>query len=101
MTLCEMCRLTGTTPGQGGYDPELLLVECSECGRPVLWGEGKTTDELARAGISREALGSHCLLMTDGCPRCHPEAKSFDTQLVCLGPTSTTRGLARVVYGRA
>jgi hypothetical protein len=56
-----------------GYDPELLIVECAFCGLPVLWERGCSTRILAGAGIDPLELDSHCLLLTEGCPRCSPE----------------------------
>ena len=53
-------------------DPELLFVECSRCGAPVLWDPGRATRLLAQAGVDPLELDSSCLLMTDGCPFCRP-----------------------------
>ncbi|MDR3319947.1 MAG: hypothetical protein LBS77_03220 [Desulfovibrio sp.] len=53
-----------------GYDPELLYVECGNCGAPVMWGKGRATHLLAHAGIDPLELDSSCLLVTDACPMC-------------------------------
>ena len=38
-------------PMARGYDPELMIVECAHCGRPVLWEPGRSTEVLAGVGI--------------------------------------------------
>ncbi len=53
-----------------GYDPELLFVECGKCGSPIVWEQGRATEILHSAGIDALELDPHCLLVTDGCPRC-------------------------------
>ena len=53
-----------------GFDPEMLFVECARCGSPILWEKGRSTQILEGAGIDPLELDSHCLLVTDGCPRC-------------------------------
>jgi endogenous inhibitor of DNA gyrase (YacG/DUF329 family) len=58
------------SPALCGYDPELLYVECGNCGAPVMWGEGRATRILAQAGIDPLELDSSCLLVTDACPMC-------------------------------
>ncbi len=57
-------------PAKSGYDPELLYVECSRCGSPVLWEEGRAERLLLEAGIDPLELDSSCILLTDGCPAC-------------------------------
>ena len=52
-----------------GYDPELMIVECARCGKPVPWESGRSTAVLAGVGIDPLELDAHCLLLTDGCPR--------------------------------
>ncbi|MDR2573600.1 MAG: hypothetical protein LBC94_04520 [Desulfovibrio sp.] len=59
------------TPVPRGYDPELLYVECGNCGAPVMWGEGRATRILVQAGIDPLELDSSCLLVTDACPMCN------------------------------
>ncbi len=53
-----------------GFDPELLFVECGKCGNPIVWEQGRATEILHSAGIDALELDAHCLLITDGCPRC-------------------------------
>lgn len=66
------------------YDPELLYVECSRCGQPVLWQSGGTTRILEMAGIDLDTLDERCMLISDGCPACSPGQSSFSTQVVRL-----------------
>lgn len=67
-----MGRPAGGSPAlpAAGYDPELLYVECGQCGAPVLWEDGRATELLAQAGIDPLELDSSCILVTDGCPAC-------------------------------
>jgi hypothetical protein len=67
------------------FDPELLYVECSQCGQPILWEHGMTTRLLAMAGIDAAALDERCVIMSEGCPACRPGETSFTTQVVRLG----------------
>ena len=53
-----------------GIDPEMMFVECSKCGNPIVWEPGRSTEILLGAGIDPLELDAHCLLVTDGCPRC-------------------------------
>jgi len=70
-----------------GYDPELMIVECARCGRPVLWESGRSTEVLAGVGIDPLELDAHCLLMTDGCPYCRPrQEEGFSVQVFRLTP---------------
>lgn len=70
-----------------GYDPELLIVECARCGRPVLWESGRSTEMLAVAGVDPLELDAHCLLLTDGCLRCRPQSKeAFNVQVFRVAP---------------
>lgn len=55
---------------QGAYDPELLYVECRQCGNPVLWEPGKTTELLLAAGVDVSNLDERCMIMSEGCPLC-------------------------------
>ncbi len=65
-------------------DPELLYVECSQCGFPVLWAAGDTTRILRGAGIDFSALDERCMIVSEGCPRCNPDEKIFSTHVVRL-----------------
>lgn len=66
------------------FDPEMLYVECEQCGRPVLWEPGDTTRVIVEAGIDPAELDERCVLLSDGCPACSPEKTSFTTKLVRL-----------------
>ena len=77
--------LTSFVPMARGYDPELMIVECAHCGRPVLWEPGRSTEVLAGVGIDPLELDAHCLLLTDGCPHCRPRQKEgFNVQVFRL-----------------
>lgn len=74
---------------QLAYDPELLYVECQACGKPVLWEAGKTTELLEAADIDMTALDNTCMLVSDGCPQCHPETwEGFNLSIVRLAGIS-------------
>lgn len=76
------------------YDPELLYVECQVCGKPVLWEEGKTTELLEAAEIDLHSLDNTCMLVSDGCPHCHPEAwEGFTLSIVRLAGVSVEDAL--------
>ncbi|MBN2141410.1 MAG: hypothetical protein JW718_10470 [Desulfovibrionaceae bacterium] len=64
------------------FDPELLYVECGRCGRPVIWRPGDTTRILEAAGVDLSQLDEGCLLVTEGCPECSPEQKTYSSQVV-------------------
>ena len=72
-------------PMAQGYDPELMMVECARCGRPVLWEPGHSTAVLAGVGVDPLELDAHCLLLTDGCPQCCPrQEEGFSVQVFRL-----------------
>ena len=74
-------------PRERGYDPELLIVECSRCGRPVLWEPGRSTAVLAGVGIDPVELDAHCLLLTEGCPHCCPrQQEGYNVRVFRLTP---------------
>jgi hypothetical protein len=54
------------------FDPELLYVECQNCGKPVLWEAGKTTELLLAAGVDISKLDERCMIVSEGCPMCSP-----------------------------
>jgi hypothetical protein len=54
------------------FDPELLYVECQNCGKPVLWESGKTTELLLAAGVDIDKLDERCMIVSEGCPMCAP-----------------------------
>lgn len=66
------------------FDPELLYVECSRCGQPVLWQNGMTSKLLKLADIDPSSLDERCVIMSEGCPGCTPGETSFMTQVVRL-----------------
>ncbi|MCJ2165540.1 hypothetical protein [Pseudodesulfovibrio sp. S3] len=66
------------------FDPELLYVECSQCGQPILWKRGMTTQLLKLANIDPSSLDERCVIMSDGCPACVPEMTTFTTQVIRL-----------------
>ena len=66
------------------FDPDLLYVECGQCGLPILWQPGQTARILAQAGIDTAALDERCLLVSQGCPACRPDESEFTTQVVRL-----------------
>ncbi|WP_419785981.1 hypothetical protein [Pseudodesulfovibrio sp.] len=67
------------------FDPELLYVECSLCGQPILWRHGLTSKLLKMAGIDPATLDERCVIMSEGCPSCIPGETSFTTQVIRLG----------------
>lgn len=68
---------------------ELMYVECENCGSPVLWEDGRTTEVLSVAGIERGEVDASCLLLCEGCPECCPGQRSFETQVVRLTPQAS------------
>lgn len=72
-----------------GFDPEMLFVECSRCGSPIMWEKGRSTEILLGAGIDPLELDSHCLLITDGCPRC-TKGEAFHVQIFRVEPGQGT-----------
>ncbi len=70
------------------YDPELLYVECRNCGRPVIWEPGKTTALLQEAEINLEEIDEQCMLVAESCPACTPDILAVKVQVVRLGSTT-------------
>ena len=66
------------------FDPELLYVECTKCGLPVLWKHGLTAKLLKMANIDPSTLDERCVIMSDGCPGCTPGETTFTTQVIRL-----------------
>ncbi len=66
------------------FDPELLYVECTKCGQPVLWKHGLTSKLLKMAKINLSTLDERCVIMSEGCPACTPGEISFTTQVIRL-----------------
>lgn len=69
-TISKFVETIITRPASGGFDPELLYVECGRCGSPVLWEDGGATRLLDQAGIDPRELDASCILVTDACPSC-------------------------------
>lgn len=78
-----------------GYDPEMLFVECTRCGSPIVWEHGKTTRILEGAGIDALELDPHCLLVSSGCARCS-RGGEYQIQIVRVQSEQN-----RLVAGRA
>ncbi len=83
------------------YDPELMYVECSRCGRPVLWEPGRTTEVLNRSGIELTRLDDRCLILSHGCPACTRGEIFFDTKVVRLKDVMFPEILGAGASGRA
>jgi hypothetical protein len=79
--------------GTTAFDPELLYVECARCGKPVLWNPGDTTKVLTWAGIDTQLLDEKCMIVSEGCPQCRPEQRTFTTQVVRLRTNQETLDL--------
>jgi len=73
------------------FDPELLYVECSRCGQPVLWKHGMTSKLLKLANIDPSTLDERCVIMSDGCPGCMPDSTTFTTQVIRLNSEKEPR----------
>ncbi|MDR0816599.1 MAG: hypothetical protein LBN28_04330 [Desulfovibrio sp.] len=80
---CEM-------PVPRGYDPEMLYVECGNCGAPIMWGEGRATLILAQAGIDPLELDASCLLVTDACPLC-TNRRQYSVQIFRVSSETPSR----------
>ncbi len=77
-----------------GFDPELLFVECGKCGNPIVWEQGRATEILHNAGIDALELDPHCLLITDGCPRC-TKGKMYHVQVYRVESAQSVWGHAK------
>lgn len=71
-----------------GYDLDLLYVECRNCGNPVLWRHGKTSMLVNASGIDTNLLDEECLILSEGCSRCRPQAPAFHLQVVRVAALS-------------
>lgn len=69
-------------PSVLGFDPELLYVQCAHCSRPVMWTQGKLTQIVRDAGVSRAQLDATHFMFTEGCPQCNPEQTEFRIRLI-------------------
>lgn len=70
------------------YDLDLLYVECRLCGNPVLWDKGKTSHLIQTSGIDVSMLDSECLILSEGCPQCKPDAGTYHLQMVRVAALS-------------
>jgi hypothetical protein len=75
-------------PGAPVYDPEMLYVECNNCGKPIVWEPGRTTELLLRSRINPSALDEHCLILSDGCKECMPYSRGYSLSIVRLAGIS-------------
>jgi hypothetical protein len=74
--------------GNSPYDPEMLYVECSNCGKPIMWEPGRTTELLIRSNINVSQLDEHCLILADGCKECRPSSHGHSLSIVRLAGIS-------------
>lgn len=58
------------------FDPEMLYVECSTCGRPLIWEKGTTTFLIKHSGVDGN-LSPDWLMLSNGCPICRPDQTEF------------------------
>lgn len=72
-----------------GFDPELLYVECANCGSPVIWEAGRATRILDDAGIDSRELDASCILLTEGCPAC-VFSREYPVRIFRLSPQGAT-----------
>ena len=68
----------------GGYDLDLIYVECRLCGKPVLWENGKTSTLLHASGFDVSLLNAECMILSEGCPQCRPTTAPFHLSVVRL-----------------
>lgn len=66
------------------FDLDLVYVECSECGEPVLWDYGRTAEVVAWAGIDPLTVDETCMILSEGCPNCTPKDDYYVTHVVRL-----------------
>jgi len=71
----------GNKPGMQ-YDLDLTYVECMYCGRPVMWGKGKTSQLLRSSGFDTSLLDAECMILSEGCSQCKPETPLFHLHMV-------------------
>lgn len=76
--------LDSRADGRKSYDPELLYVECRNCGKPIVWEAGRTTAILLRSRVKPEFVDEHCLILSDGCRECMPYADGYPLSIVRL-----------------
>jgi hypothetical protein len=64
------------------FDPDLLFIECSKCGRALNWEKGATSMFLVRSGIDTGNLDSSFMILSMGCANCSPDELGYLTKLV-------------------
>jgi hypothetical protein len=77
-----------TQKSNPAYDPEMLYVECNNCGKPIVWEPGRTTELLIRSNINPSTLDEHCLILSDGCKECMPYSRGYSLSIVRLAGIS-------------
>lgn len=80
--MVENTRPESTTTNKKTFDPELLYIECSQCGRALNWERGETSAFVNKAGISLSVLDSSYMIYSVGCPACTPDQLGYFTKLV-------------------
>lgn len=84
MTEINIKKKSGKEPAsKEDFDLETLYVECSRCGRPLIWEKGTTTFLIQYSGIEK-TLDSDWLMLSKGCPACSPDQNEF--VLTLAGP---------------
>lgn len=66
------------------FDPEMVYVECRNCGQPLIWEPGRTTALLAGAGIDISSVDATCLIVAERCPICRPDVHEFSLSVIRL-----------------
>ncbi|WP_243439498.1 hypothetical protein [Fundidesulfovibrio soli] len=64
------------------FDASLLYAECGRCRSPVIFRD--PSEVLLWMGIPADSLGSDCLLIYDGCPKCSPDGSLPEPRFVRL-----------------
>lgn len=80
--------ISENAPSTPGYDLDLIYVECRLCGSPVLWGEGRTSRLIHASGMDASLLDSSCLILSEGCPQCKPNAPVYHLHVVRVATLS-------------
>lgn len=63
---------------------EMMYAECSRCGHPVLLDPDQTEDVILWSGLDPRSVDAGCMILSEGCPNCHPEEEFFSTHIVRL-----------------
>lgn len=80
--LAKKLKVADPVPPGKLLDPELMYVECSLCGEPVIWGPGRTTDIIMSAEIELSRLDDQCMIISHGCPKCAGDEVFYETRIV-------------------